>query len=456
MNAVLQKLYAGDGLLPRIMRSASATILGFGAAQALRLAGNLITTRLLFPEAFGLMALVAVILQGLAMFSDVGITPSILQSKRGDDPTFLDTAWTLQVFRGVMLWGVTCLIAWPVAQIYGAPELLYILPVSGLTLLIAGFTTTRVETANRHLQLGHRTTLELAGQVIGLVAAIFLAWLMQSVWAIVISNIIGTLAVTWLYGRYLDGHRNSFGWEKAAAHELVHFGKWIFLSTIAGFVVLQADKLILGRFLTLAEFGVYNIGFFLASFPMMMGRQLVHRLMIPIYREIPPGAAPENFGKLRKMRFIVSAGMLALIAFVGLGGVWLVDLLYDPRYVQAGAITVLIALMTLPQVVVVTYDQAALAQGNSRGFFMLTAVRALALVGCLLVGITSFGLPGAILGSGVAVIIVYPATVWLARSARVWDPLHDVAITCAALALAGLALWVNSAALKNWLPLLSG
>ena len=68
------------------------------------LASNLILTRLLFPEAFGLMALGSVVLVGLQMFSDAGIGPSIAQSPRGDDPEFLDTAWTAQVLRGVILW----------------------------------------------------------------------------------------------------------------------------------------------------------------------------------------------------------------------------------------------------------------------------------------------------------------------------------------------------------------
>jgi hypothetical protein len=80
--------------------------------------GNLILTRLLFPEAFGLMALVQVFLSGLQMFSDIGIQTSVIRSKRGEDPAFLDTAWTVQVLRGGLLW-LGCLgIAGPAAAFY--------------------------------------------------------------------------------------------------------------------------------------------------------------------------------------------------------------------------------------------------------------------------------------------------------------------------------------------------
>src|SRR4051812_36532958 len=74
----------------RALRGSLWTILGYGGSQVLRLAGNVILTRLLFPEAFGQMVLVNVFLQGLHMFSDVGIGPSLIQSKRGDDPDFLN------------------------------------------------------------------------------------------------------------------------------------------------------------------------------------------------------------------------------------------------------------------------------------------------------------------------------------------------------------------------------
>ena len=118
MIAVMQK-FRGSSLTARALRSALFTLGGFGSAQLIRLASNLILTRLLFPEAFGMMALTMVFLQGLQMFSDVGVAPAIQQSKRGDDADFLDTAWTIQVVRGLCLWLAACALAWPVSPCPG-------------------------------------------------------------------------------------------------------------------------------------------------------------------------------------------------------------------------------------------------------------------------------------------------------------------------------------------------
>ena len=50
----------------------------------------------------------------------VGIGPTIIQNKRGDDPTFLNTAWTLQVVRGFILWLGCLAVAWPGAYWTGS------------------------------------------------------------------------------------------------------------------------------------------------------------------------------------------------------------------------------------------------------------------------------------------------------------------------------------------------
>ena len=107
-----------------IIRSSLWSVGGFGLGHALRLASNLILTRLLFPEAFGLMALVTIFMIGLEMFTDLGIVTSIIQNKRGEEADFLNTAWTIKVIRGIVIFICIYLIAGPVAWFYEEPQFL--------------------------------------------------------------------------------------------------------------------------------------------------------------------------------------------------------------------------------------------------------------------------------------------------------------------------------------------
>lgn len=440
---------ARPALFVRALRGSVLTAGSYAITQGLRLASNLILTRLLFPEAFGLMALVSVFLVGLAMFSDVGIGPAISQNARGDEADFLDTAWTIQVARGGLLWLATCALAWPAAAIYQAPELLSLLPVAGLTLLISGFNPTRIDTANRHLLLGRVTALDLAAQIIGIVAMVVLAVLMRSVWALVIGAIIGSAAKLVLTHLGLPGQRNRFLWEARAGAELIRFGKWIFLSTACGFLLSQGDKAILGVFLPLDHLGVYNIGFFLASFPVLLGGAVTGRIMIPLYRNHPPAASVQNFARLRRLRMGLTAGMLGLLAVMALLGVPLVGLLYDARYAQAGAIVVAIACVQLPVVIGMTYDQSALAAGDSRSYFLVMAARAAVQTLAFLLGAWGGGLAGALLAQGVALVAVHPLIIGLARKHKAWDGAHDAGFAAAALVILAVALWFNRIALAT-------
>ncbi|WP_417597746.1 oligosaccharide flippase family protein [Pararhodobacter oceanensis] len=429
------------GLMRRIMRSSAFTIVGFGTQQVIRFGSNLILARLLFPEAFGTMALVTVLLVGLTMLSDLGIQPAIQSSKHGDEPDFLNTAWTLNMIRAVVLFLSACALAWPMAWFYGEPLLMQLIPVAAISMLLLALSPTRAEVASRHMALGRVTLMEVSAQVISVTAMLVLAWLTGSIWALIAGNLVAAGARASLAWIMLPGISNRLHLDRVSARELIRYGRWIFFSTMAGFIVLQSDKLILGHFLTMEQLGLYNIGFFLAGFPLMLGQLLVQRLMIPIYRASPPSASAENFARLRRIRFLLSAMLFAGVIPLALGGLWIVDFLYDARYYSSGAVTTLVSVALLPQMLGLTYDQVALASGDSRGFFLLNACRAVLLVTLLLTLVPMLGVPGAPLAMAATALLSYPLQLRLARKYGAWDGLHDGVMALAALALMSL-VWL--------------
>ena len=92
------------------------------------------------------------------MMSDLGIQPSIVQNERGHEDTFLNTAWTLQVIQGFLIFLAILISAPYFAAFYQHPMLSTLLPVVGTSAIIAGFNSTKLATANRDLQMG-KTTL---------------------------------------------------------------------------------------------------------------------------------------------------------------------------------------------------------------------------------------------------------------------------------------------------------
>jgi O-antigen/teichoic acid export membrane protein len=442
--------FRGDGIFSRAARGSTWTAMSYIGAQGLRLGSNLILTRILYPEAFGIMALVTMVLVGLTLFSDMGVAPAIMQSKRGDDPVFLNTAWTLQILRGVGLWIAACAIAFPAALFYEQPLMAQLLPVAALSLVIAGFEPTRIDTANRHLLLGRVTVLDLCATATGIVMMLIYALMTHSVWALAAGSVTGSLMRLVLMTLFLPGHRNKLGWERPAVRELTHFGIWIFLSSACGFLVSQGDKAILGKVMTIDGLGIYNIGMFLASFPLLLGQTVTSRILIPLYRERNTTGTGQE--RLIKMRYLLSGGLILTLGGLALTGPWLINLLYDSRYQAAGGIMVAICVVQMVQVVSLTYDQAALAAGDSRGFFWASAAKALLQTGCFLVGALWVGLPGALMGLAIGAVLFYPLIARLAIRHNARDAWHDVVFFAAAAIIAALAIWLNQDALLYLWP----
>lgn len=420
---------SGNGLKARFIRSFGWSMMNFGGAQFLRLISNLILTRLLFPEAFGLMALVTVILVGLAMFSDTGITTAVQQNARGDDPDFLDTARSIQIVRGCILWLITWPLGWAASVFYEAPLLAWLLPAAGLTLIIDGFKPTRTYTAQRHLKIGRLTAAELSAAAVGLVVTCGLAWWLGTIWALVYGTVATAASRLLFLYLFLDGRRDRLRFDRASVLALMHFGKWIFLSTICGFLTNQGDRLILGKFLTLETLGIYNIAFFLASFPSLLSKAVMKKVMVSYLREKPPGDSRDNFLAFRRIRFVITGGFSAATIGFALAGPFLVTVLYDARYAAAGSMLVLIALVSLPALLTNSYPLVCLAKGDSRSFAIVLSFQSVLSTAGLLIGVLNGGLVGALLGLCLARILQYPIAAFVAHRDGVWDPKLDAALT---------------------------
>jgi O-antigen/teichoic acid export membrane protein len=332
-------------------------VAGFGLSQAIRLGGNLVLTRILVPELFGVMSLANVFIMGLHLFSDFGLEPGIIRSTRGDEADFLNTAWTMQVIRGAALWFFTLLIAWPVARFYAEPTLQLIIPVIGLGCLVAGFNATAIVTLNKNLQLRTLALMELFVQLVGLACTIALAYVYRNVWAMVTGGLVAAVIKT-ILSHFLDTNcRNRFALDRAAVKELVSFGKWIFVSTAMMFLATQADRLLLGKLFPLALLGIYSIAVTFAEMPKQIVTHLSSQLVFPLiaqYSHLPRHEL--RFKILHARRLLLPPLALVVALLVSFGDV-LISALYDERYHQAGWMLPLLALGMWPLLLYATVDR---------------------------------------------------------------------------------------------------
>ena len=405
----------------RVLAAGSWSLAGFAAGNVVRLASSLLLTRLLVPDMFGVMGVAGIILIGLQLFSDIGLLPNIIQSPRGGDPAFLNTAWVIEILRGFVLWSAALVVSlivleggrfglFPAHSVYADPRLPYVIAVSSFTIVIGGFQSTKLLEARRNLIVGRITLIDLIAQAAGVACALAWAFADRSIWALV-SNWFGLgLTKVILSHFWLPGNRNRWAWDKAAFNEIVHFGKWIFLSSALGFLAINSDRLLLGNFVSPTVLGIYFIAFNVLGMVDQMVSKLIVDLSFPALSEVSrerPDAFSKNYGQFHLA--VTSVGYLCAGALMASGNT-LIDLLYDPRYHDAGWMLQIISVVLL----VVPFrlaTQCFLVFGAPQIYSHVQGIRLIGLLLFMPAGFYLFGLPGALWGNVLSVFMSAPLIV---------------------------------------------
>jgi O-antigen/teichoic acid export membrane protein len=296
------------------------------------------------------------------------------------------------------------------------------------------------------MQVGKLTLRSFVGQLTGAVVMVTWAAIHPSIWALLAGNLAAAVATLAFSYTLIPGQRNWFRWDKSSAQELMRFGRWIFISTMLTFLALQSDRLIFGKLITLHELGIYSVAAMMAALPTTAILKLGGVVVFPAYSRAR--AAGANFQRVFdqvRMPLLAGAGLIAA-GMVG-GGRQVIELLYDPRYHDAGTMLQLLSVAGWFQVMQVTNGSALLALGSPRSVAAANVVKLLAIVVFVPLGFWRYGLHGGIIGIIVADALKYAASAFAASRKGLHMLGRDlalsllVAVTGVAAALA--AEWVR-------------
>ena len=397
------------------MRSAFYSIVGRGGGHFLRMAGSLVLTRLLFPEAFGLMATASVVLAMVQLFSDTGVRTSIIQNPRGGEPQFLNTAFIISIARGFLLTLIICAIAVPLSLYYEKPELRMLLVVLSFNPLLVSFENPAMSLFVKKFRIERQVFFEIAIQALGLITSVALAWMLRSVYALAWGAVLSSLfRVAGSY--YMHPFRPALAWDREAGRELFGFGKFIFLNTMITWATMNIDVLLIGKLLNMDQLGLYNLGKNFADLVPTFGLQIIGQAFFPAISSIAHDL-PRIMRVYRRfaafaMAVAVPAG-LVLAFFSG----DIMRILYDARYFSASIpMFWLCAAVTFRLIIIIT-GTTFIAAGRP-GLETIAMSAGLAAMAVFIpLGIRLGGLQGAAIGAACSIAVTAIAEslcLWLA------------------------------------------
>lgn len=426
----------------RLLKASAWTILPFLVGNVARIGANLLMTRLLVPEMFGVMSIILVIQVILANLSDLGMRVAVIQSHRGNDPEFLNTVWVLEIARAAVLFTIGVAIAtglwiaagqgWlPASTAWASPDLPACLAVAMIGMLISGFQSTKLMTAARNIRVDQLAIIELCAQLGGIVVMIVFGLLTRSIWALVCAGIVTAVISMLMSHFWLAGPNNRFALRRDCLPELFQIGRWILLSSTAGALAANSDRLFLASYVDAGLLGLYAIALNLLLFAEGSAQRVFHNVLLPAASETNRSDPAAVGPALTKPRYLLDSGYLFLAGLVVATGEVVVRLLYDDRYLGAGGILQILAVgMVLSRYQV--FPAVYLAMGHAHLMAIVNVVRVVAIGLLIPIGFALGGSTGAIWAVALHALPAVALTLWFNRRLGLNNALLEVVVLPAA------------------------
>lgn len=339
----------GQSLRGRMVRSASWLTVGYGIEMVLRLGSSLFLTRLLSPEAFGIMATAQVFLYTAVMLSDVGIRSLVITHDEADDPDFLRAVWTFELVRGVAIAVIVALFGQllGLAQSNGflssdnsfaEPMLPAMIAVLGITLAIGGLKSTNEHIMARDLRQDILVKLEIGTKILSTIITVAAVWLTRSVWGFVYAALIVACFRSVLSFKVVPGPKMYLHWNRAHLVYMVNRGKWIGISSWTTLLSSLADKVLIGGYFGAHTLGLYSLALSLADALHSFMTQIANAISLPTIRELLKRSRSEFETKFHNIRNVVQLISSVVSICLAWGAPMLIETLYDDRYILAGTL----------------------------------------------------------------------------------------------------------------------
>lgn len=421
-------------------RSVGWTLLRFLSDQLFSFAVFVILARILSPADIGAFAIIAFTAEAFRILATAGLVQTIARADRLT-PEFLDTIHRGQQAMALVSALSICLLAQPIADWMGAPNISGPLMVMSLVLPLATLGTTHM--ALRLREFGHRTTA-LRSVVSGLLgggAAIAAALAGWGLWSLVVQRLVAEAAGVVLSRRsyrWTPGWR--FDWAILRANLMLNgsliYVQLVFLATV------RVQEMAIGAGIGLATVGVYRTAWRVV--------ELIGRGAIQPFTQV----AVQTLARVRDDRvqlarayqwMIARASALSFPALVGFGVLapTAVPLVFGDKWAEAGELAQIFAFMAFPFTLNFFASPSLSALGAGRSLITLATVQLAASV-VLTLAALPYGLFAVAWSYVARAYLTVPLQMWLLARASGIGPATTMTAIWAPLAgssVMGIALF---------------
>lgn len=302
-ETIRRLLRPGGGVTNRTVTGGVWVTINNLADRILQLATVLVLAQLVGPAAFGLFGIALLMQSALKRLTKLGLDSALIQHRQENVDTYLDTVWTVELARGLILGATLYLSAPLVSSLFGEPRIVDILRVFALLPILDGVQNPGVVYLVKDLEFHKDVAYKFSSRIVYVLVGLWVGYATRSVWALVFAMLAGR--VVSLFASYLiHSYRPRPRFDRAVASELFGYGKWIFGSEGLSFLINEGDDAFVGWALGPAALGVYQLSYRLSNAPTTEITHPIQRVLFPAYSKVQDDVTALRQGYFTTVRII--------------------------------------------------------------------------------------------------------------------------------------------------------
>lgn len=365
---------------------------------------SIVLARLLTPEDYGCIGMLAIFLAVANTFIDGGFGSALIQKQR---PTREDysTIFFWNFGLSICIYTILFFSAPIIARFYKLPILSSVLRVQGVVLVINAARIVQSNQLRKKLQFKIIAIINLSSSIVALAVTIFLAWKGFGVWALVAQQIMVSALSTSLY--WIFGHwAPALTFSKESFKQLFNFGGFILLSNLVNTFSNNIQGLLIGKFYTPATMGYYSKARNTELLSSTFISSVIDQVSYPVLSE----AQNDKAYMIRMLRKFTS--VLAFITFPIMSVLALIAkpvfvFLYSDRWLESAPYFQLLCIGGIAICLQGINYYAVAALGRSKDMFNWTLVKRFAGMTLIVAGMAAFGIYGLLTGSVISAWLIY-------------------------------------------------
>ena len=245
---------------------------------------NIVLARLLMPEDFGCIGMLAIFLSLSQVFIDGGFGSALIQKKKPTQEDY-STIFYWNLFVSLIVFLILQVASPSISDFYHMPKLCGLLRVLSIVLLINGFTVVQTNILTKKLSFKIIAKIRLIAISVAMIVSIVAAYLGMGVWSLVLKDILAAAlgaGMFWVFNKW----RPSFVFSWKSLKELFSFGGLMLLSSLLNTFFENLQGLVIGRCYTAKDLGYYSQAKRLDEIPSHSLSQIVTQVSFPVFSQI--------------------------------------------------------------------------------------------------------------------------------------------------------------------------